>query len=145
MLKPILVGTAFALSALTLPAVAQQATPGAMPSQSGQTPAQREMPAQRDMGTTQTLNLTAEEKHTVLQNVEKTTATGNSTMGLGALTEGAAVPKGAKTKTFSTTVTTKVPKLKTYSYFAADNKVAIVDPKGANIVAVLDLTSPAAK
>lgn len=131
MLKPIIVASSLALAASIVPAAAQQRSPGVTPVP--------QAPAQREMGTTATLNLTAEEKHTVLQNVDK--SAGNSTMGLGALTEGAAVPSAAKPQKFSDTVISKVPKLKTYSYFAADNKVAIVDPTGAKIAAVLDDTA----
>lgn len=145
MLKPVVVGTSLALATLSLPAVAQQRAPGTstMPSQQ-----QQQMPAQKNMGaSTQTLNLTQEEQHTVLQNVDKAAASGsgNSTMGLGALTEGGNVPSGMKTQKFSDTVTTKVPKLKTYSYFTADNKVAIVEPNGGKIAVVLDLNSSTAK
>lgn len=141
MLKSLVVGTSLALAALAVPAVAQQRTPGT-PGMPSQQPA----PAQKDMGSgSQTLTLTQEEKHTVLQNVGKSASSGTSTMGLGAITEGGAVPSGMKTQKFSDTVTTKVPKLKTYSYFAADNKVAIVEPNGGKIAAVLDQTSSSAK
>lgn len=138
MLKPILVGTTLALAALTLPAAAQQRAPG-MPSQQPQ-----QAPAQKNMGAA-TLNLTQEEQHTVLQNVEKSASQGNGTMGLGALTEGGAVPSGMKTQKFNDTVTTKIPKLKTYSYFTAENKVAIVEPNGGKIAAVLDQNASTAK
>jgi hypothetical protein len=137
MLKPILVGTSLALAAaLSLPAAAQQRTPG-MPSD---TPSQA--PAQKNMGASM-LNLTQEEQHTVLQNVDK--AASPSTMGLGALTEGGAVPSGVKPQKFSATVTSKIPRLATYTYFSADNKVAIVEPNGGKIAAVLDQSAPAAK
>jgi len=139
MLKPILVGMSLAFAAVSLPAMAQQRAPGTMPTQPNQAP------AQKDMGATTTLNLTQEEKHTVLQNVEKSAASGSSTMGLGALTEGSAVPTGMKTQKFNDTVTTKVPKLKNYSYFTAENKVAIVEPSGGKIAAVLDQASSTAK
>jgi len=146
MLKPLVVGTSLALAALSLPAVAQQRVPGnGTPSTA---PAQQQVPAQKNMGagSTQTLNLTQEEQHTVLQNVDKTaSASGNSTMGLGALTEGGTVPSGMKTQKFSDTVTTKIPKLKGYSYFTAENKVAIVEPAGNKIAAVLDQTAPSTK
>lgn len=144
MLKTLTIGASLALAALTLPAVAQQRTPGT-PST---TPSQQ-VPAQKDMGaSTQTLNLTQEEQHTVLQNVDKTAAnsgSGNSTMGLGALTEGGAVPAGMKMQKFNDTVTTKVPKLKGYSYFTAENKVAIVEPSGNRIAEILDQKSSTAK
>lgn len=129
MLKSVLMGSSIALAAFALPATAQTTTP------SQKMPSQQQM--QKGAGTTSTLNLTAEERHTVLQNVDKSSASG-STMGLGALTEGSTVPSGAKPQKFSDTVTTKVPKLKNYSYVAADNKVAIVDPAGSKIVEVLD-------
>lgn len=132
MLKHLILASSLALAASSVPAAAQQRSPGVTPVP--------QAPAQKDMGTSATLNLTAEEKHTILQNVDKASA-GTSTMGLGALTEGAAVPSAAKPQKFSDTVTTKIPKLKNYSYFAADNKVAIVDPAGAKIAAVLDDTA----
>ncbi len=130
MLKPLILASSLALAASIVPAAAQQRSPGVTPVP--------QAPAQKDMGAA-TLNLTAEEKHTILQNVDK--SAGTSTMGLGALTEGAAVPSAAKPQKFSDTVTSKIPKLKNYSYFAADNKVAIVDPGGAKIAAVLDDTA----
>lgn len=147
MLKPLVVGTSLALAALSLPATAQQRTPGT----TGQQPTQQQPtqpPAQKDMGAaTQTLNLTQEEKHTVLQNVDKAAMKSdkNSTMGLGALTEGSSVPSGMQMQKFNNTVTTKVPKLKNYSYFTAENKVAIVDPNGNKIAAVLDMSATQAK
>lgn len=140
MLKPMLVGTSMALAAFSLPAVAQQR----MPTQ--QQPMQAPAPGQKSTGAaTQTLNLTQEEQHTVLQNVDKSASSGNSTMGLGALTEGATVPSGVKPQKFNDTVTTKIPKLKSYSYFTAENKVAIVEPSGGKIAAVLDQSAATAK
>ena len=82
-----------------------------------------------------TLVLTEEEKTIVLQSVD---ADRSSTLGLGTLTEGSAVPRGAKVQPFSDTVVQKVPKLKGHKYFAAEDRVAIVDNQGDKVQLVLE-------
>ena len=82
-----------------------------------------------------TLVLTEEEKTIVLQSVDTDRS---STLGLGTLTEGSAVPRGAKVQPFSDTVVQKVPKLKGHKYFAAEDRVAIVDNQGDKVQLVLE-------
>jgi hypothetical protein len=138
MLKPVLIGASLALAALALPVSAQDRAPSP-PAQPGQAP------AQRNMGAITTLSLTQEEQHVVLQNVEKSNASDNGTMGLGALQEGAAVPQGMKTQKFNEIVVSKIPKLAKYSYVTAENKLLIIEPMGGKIAMVLDQNSPQAK
>ena len=71
--------------------------------------------------------LTEEEKEIILSEVD---LRNGSTLGLGALTEGAEVPRRAEVPEFSATVVQKVPKVKGYKYLAAENRVAIVEPQG---------------
>ena len=61
-----------------------------------------------------------------------------STMGLGALSEGADVPRNVELHPFSDVVVEKVPKLRGYKFFAAENRLAIVDPNGAKVQLVID-------
>jgi hypothetical protein len=82
-----------------------------------------------------TLVLTEEEKTIVLQSVDTDRS---STLGLGTLTEGSAVPRGAKVQPFSDTVVQKVPKLKGHKFFAAEDRVAIVDNQGDKVQLVLE-------
>jgi hypothetical protein len=81
------------------------------------------------------LVLTEEEKEIILSEVD---LRNGSTMGLGALTEGAEVPRRAEVLEFSATVVQKVPKVKGYKYLAAENRVAIVDPQGHKIALVIE-------
>jgi hypothetical protein len=82
-----------------------------------------------------TLVLTEEEKTIVLQSVDTDRS---STLGLGTLTEGSAVPRGAKVQPFSDTVVQKVPKLKGHKFFAAEDRIAIVDNQGDKVQLVLE-------
>ena len=56
-----------------------------------------------------------------------------STMGLGALTEEADVPHNVEVRLFPETVVQKVPKLKGYRFFTADNRIGIVDPQASKV------------
>ena len=62
----------------------------------------------------------------------------SSTLGLGTLTEGSSVPRGADVQSFPDTVVQQVPKLKGHKYFAAENRLAIVDPQGDKVQLVLE-------
>ena len=81
------------------------------------------------------LVLTEEEKAIVLRSVE---GDRSSTLGLGTLTEGSSVPRGANVRTFPDTVLQQVPKLKGHKFFAAENRVAIVDTQGDKVQLVLE-------
>jgi Protein of unknown function (DUF1236) len=82
-----------------------------------------------------TLVLTEEEKAIVLRSVDTDRS---STLGLGTLTEGSSVPRGANVQAFPDTVVQQVPKLKDHKFFAAENRVAIVDGQGDKVQLVLE-------
>jgi Protein of unknown function (DUF1236) len=82
-----------------------------------------------------TLVLTEDEKAIVLRAIDLDR---NSTLGLGTLTEGSSVPRGADVQSFPDTVVQQVPKLKGHKFFAAENRVAIVDPQGDKVQLVLE-------
>jgi hypothetical protein len=81
------------------------------------------------------LVLTEDEKEIILSEVD---LRNGSTLGLGALTEGAEVPRRAEVLEFSATVVQKVPKVKGYKYLAAENRVAIVEPHGNKVALIIE-------
>jgi hypothetical protein len=81
------------------------------------------------------LVLTDEEREIILSEVD---LRNGSTLGLGALTEGAEVPSRAEVVEFSATIVQKVPKVKGYKYLAAENRVAIVEPQGNKVALVIE-------
>jgi hypothetical protein len=81
------------------------------------------------------LVLTEEEKAIVLRSVDRDRS---STLGLGTLTEGSSVPRGANVQVFPDTVVQQVPKLKGHKFFAAENRLAIVDTQGDKVQLVLE-------
>src|SRR5262245_22787268 len=81
------------------------------------------------------LMLTEEEKAIVLRSIDSDRT---STLALGSLTEGSSVPRGANVRPFPERVTEQVPKLKGHKYFAAENRVAIVDSQGDKVQLVLE-------
>jgi hypothetical protein len=81
------------------------------------------------------LALSEEERSIILREID---TQDGSTLGLGALTEGADVPRGVKVRAFPETVVQKVPKLKGYSFFTAENRIAIVDQHGTKLQLVLE-------
>src|SRR5438105_7102649 len=88
-----------------------------------------------DRGGSARLVLTEEEKTIILQNVDMK---GGSTLALGSLSEGAAVPREARLETFSDTVVQQVPKVRGYKFFTAEDRLAIVDPQGTKVQLVID-------
>jgi hypothetical protein len=82
-----------------------------------------------------TLVLTEEERLAILQEVDMS---GGSTMALGALSEGAEVPRGVQVRVFPSTIVQKVPKVKDYKFFTAENRLAIVDPQGSKVQLVIE-------
>jgi hypothetical protein len=91
--------------------------------------------ASRPGGSTHRLVLTEEEKEIILSEVDMRDG---STLGLGALTEGAEVPQRAELLEFAETVVEKVPKVKGYRYIAADNRIAIVEPQDQKVALVIE-------
>jgi hypothetical protein len=81
------------------------------------------------------LALTDHERMIILHEVN---ANGASTLGLGALTEGADVPRSVELRSFPETVVEQVPKLKGYKYIVAENRLAIVDPQSEKIELVIE-------
>jgi hypothetical protein len=63
---------------------------------------------------------------------------GGSTLALGALTEGAEVPRSVEVRTFPSTIVQKVPKVRDYKFFTTENRVAIVDPQGSKVALVIE-------
>jgi len=81
------------------------------------------------------LTLSEEERAIVLREVDMS---GGSTLGLGALNEGSDVPRDVKVQAFPETIVQKVPKLKGYSFFTAENRLAIVDQQGSKVQLVIE-------
>jgi len=81
------------------------------------------------------LVLTEEERAIILSEVDMS---GGSTLGLGSLTEGAEVPRSVELRVFTDTIVQKVPKVRGYKFFSAENRVAIVDPQGAKVQLVIE-------
>jgi len=88
-----------------------------------------------DRGGGARLVLTEEEKAIILSEVDMN---GGSTLALGSLKEGAEVPRNVEVRVFSDTIVQKVPKVKDYKFFSAENRVAIVDPQGAKVQLVIE-------
>jgi hypothetical protein len=86
-------------------------------------------------GRAERLVLTEEERTIILREVD---AGGGSTLGLGAIAKGADVPRDARVQAFPDVVVQKVPKVKGYKFFTAENRVAIVDPQGSKVQLVLE-------
>ena len=86
-------------------------------------------------GRAERLVLTEDERTIILREVD---AGGGSTLGLGAIAEGADVPRDARVQAFPDIVVQKVPKVKGYKFFTAENRVAIVDPQGSKVQLVLE-------
>jgi hypothetical protein len=81
------------------------------------------------------LMLTEREKEILLREVDLRS---DSTLALGALTEGAEIPRDVSLRTFSAAVIEQVPKVRDYKYVAAENRLAIVDPRGSKVELVIE-------
>ena len=86
-------------------------------------------------GGSATLVLTDTERDLVLREIDMREG---STLGLGALSEGADVPRGVQLRVFSSNVVERVPKLRDYKFFTAENRLAIVDPQGAKVQLLIE-------
>jgi len=80
------------------------------------------------------LTLTEREKEIILREVE---ISSERTLGLGALSEGASVPRDVELRSFPEAVVAEVPKVREYKYFTAEERVIIVEPAGARIALVI--------
>jgi len=83
------------------------------------------------------LVLTEEEQAVILREIDMRDG---STLALGALTEGSDVPRGVEVRTFPAAVVQQVPKVRDYKFFTAENRIAIVDPNGAKVQLVIEIT-----
>jgi Protein of unknown function (DUF1236) len=81
------------------------------------------------------LMLTEKEKEILLREVDLRS---DSTLALGALTEGAEVPRDVSLRTFSAAVVEQVPKVRDYKYVTAEHRLAIVDPRGSKVELVIE-------
>jgi Protein of unknown function (DUF1236) len=88
-----------------------------------------------DRGGSGMLTLTAEEKHIIIENVEMR---GDSTLALGSLSEGSPVPREARLQAFPEVVVQKVPKVRGFKFFTAENRIAIADEQGSKVALVID-------
>ncbi len=81
------------------------------------------------------LVLTESERALIVREID---VGGTSTLALGALSEGADVPRDVEVRVFSDVVVERVPKLRGYKFFTAENRIAIVDPQGAKVQLVIE-------
>ena len=81
------------------------------------------------------LVLTDEERLIILRNVRPR---GGSTLGLGALSEGADVPHGVNLLAFPKVVVEALPKMAAYQYFSVENAIAIVKPETSKVILLID-------
>lgn len=84
------------------------------------------------------LTLSEQERMIVLREVDLNSGLG-STLGLGALSEGAPVPRGVQLHTLPVTVIDRIPRLQGYRYFVAEQRVAIVDPDERSVQLVIEM------
>jgi hypothetical protein len=81
------------------------------------------------------LVLTDEERAILLREIDMA---GDSTLGLGTLAEGADVPRDVNVRVFPATIVQKIPNLKDYKFFTAENRIAIVHPRGSKVETVIE-------
>jgi len=93
------------------------------------------MAGTQNRGSAAPLVLTEAEKRIIVRNVDMDSG---NTLGLGALTEGASVPRNAHVKTFPDAVVQQVPKVRNYKYVSAEDRVAIVDPQDSKVQLVIE-------
>jgi hypothetical protein len=86
-------------------------------------------------GGTATLLLSEDERGILLREVD---LSGGSTLGLGAIAEGADVPRDVQVRAFPDAVVQKVSKVKGYRFFTAENRLAIVDPQSSKVLMVIE-------
>lgn len=86
-------------------------------------------------GTAATLVLSEDERGILLREVDMG---GASTLGLGAIAEGADVPRDAQVRAFPDAVVQKVSKVKGYRFFTAENRLAIVNSQSSKVLMVIE-------
>jgi hypothetical protein len=85
----------------------------------------------------QHLSLTAQEREIVIREID-VSSSNSSTLGIGALSEGADVPRNVELMEFPAPVLERVSKLRGYKYFVAEQRIAIVGQSGSKIELVID-------
>lgn len=86
-------------------------------------------------GAAATLVLSEDEQGIILREIEMG---GGSTLGLGAIAEGADVPRGVQVRVFPDAIVQKVSKVKGYRFFTAEKRLVIVDPQGSKVLLVIE-------
>jgi hypothetical protein len=86
-------------------------------------------------GSGATLVLSEDERAILLREIDMG---GGSTLGLGAIAEGADVPRDVQVRGFPGAIVQKVPKVKGYRFFTAEKRLAIVDPQGSKVLLVIE-------
>ena len=86
-------------------------------------------------GPVATLVLSEDKRAVILREMD---VSGRSTLGLGAIAEGADVPRNAQIRAFPDAVVQKVAKVKGYKFFTPENRLAIVDPQGTKVLLVIE-------
>jgi Protein of unknown function (DUF1236) len=81
------------------------------------------------------LALTDEERAILLREIDMA---GDSTLGLGTLAEGTDVPRDVNLREFPATIVQKIPNLKDYKFFTAENRIAIVEPRSSKVETVVE-------
>jgi outer membrane protein OmpA-like peptidoglycan-associated protein len=81
------------------------------------------------------LALSDEDRAFILANVD---LPGEPRLGIGGISEGMPVPGGARLRSFPSVVRERIPTLEAYKYFVFERDVAIVDPRQAVVVAVVE-------
>jgi hypothetical protein len=79
--------------------------------------------------------LTEEERAVILRELD---LTGESTLGLDVLVEGADVPRDVTLRTFPATVVEQIPKLRDYMFITAEDRLAIVEQRGSKMQLVIE-------
>jgi outer membrane protein OmpA-like peptidoglycan-associated protein len=82
----------------------------------------------------ESLALNDDDRAFILENVE---LSGESTLGIGGISEGMPVPGGARLRFFPSIVRERMPNLANYRYFVREGDIGIVDPIQSQIVAVI--------
>jgi Protein of unknown function (DUF1236) len=81
------------------------------------------------------LVLTENERDLLLREIELDTS---STLGIGSLVIGADVPRAARVRSLPDRVVGEIPKLRSYRYFTAENRIVLVAPGEERVVFVIE-------
>ena len=91
--------------------------------------------AREDRGGPARLVLSDDERLIILGEIDMRDS---STLGLGSLSEGADVPRDTEVRVFPETIVQKVPKLRGYKFFTAENRIGIVHPETSKVQLVIE-------